>query len=72
MTGTTGTWACLAAETTASVSGPDVCAFLRGGGILTVAVLRDAGLDAAVELPDGTRPTARELTSGRSYALIET
>jgi (1->4)-alpha-D-glucan 1-alpha-D-glucosylmutase len=46
-------------------AGPDVCAYLRGGEILVIAVLRDAGQDAPIE---GYGPV-RELTDGRSYAL---
>ena len=46
-------------------AGPDVCAFRRGGEVLVVAVLRDRGQDAVVE---GRR--VRELTAGRSYALV--
>jgi (1->4)-alpha-D-glucan 1-alpha-D-glucosylmutase len=64
--------ACFAGEHYTPVdAGPDVCAYLRGGGILAVAVLRDAGLDARLTLPDGSAPAARELTGGRSYALVE-
>ena len=47
-------------------AGPDVCAFVRGGRWLVVAVLRDAGLDAEI---DGRR--VRDLTDGRSYALLD-
>jgi (1->4)-alpha-D-glucan 1-alpha-D-glucosylmutase len=51
-------------------AGPDVCAYVRGGEVLAVAVLRDAGLDATVEVPwEGPR-TVRDLTGGRSYALL--
>ena len=47
-------------------AGPDVCAYMRGGEILVIAVLREAGQDAAVE---GYGPV-REVTDGRSYALV--
>jgi (1->4)-alpha-D-glucan 1-alpha-D-glucosylmutase len=47
-------------------AGPDVCAFVRGGSVLVVAVLRDAGLDATV---DGRRVS--DLTGGGSYALLD-
>jgi (1->4)-alpha-D-glucan 1-alpha-D-glucosylmutase len=51
-------------------AGPDVCAFTRGGEVLVVAVLRDAGLDAAVDVPwEGPRGV-RELTGGSSWALV--
>jgi (1->4)-alpha-D-glucan 1-alpha-D-glucosylmutase len=46
-------------------AGPDVCAYRRGGDVLVVAVLRDAGLDATVE----GRPVGA-ITDGRSYALV--
>jgi (1->4)-alpha-D-glucan 1-alpha-D-glucosylmutase len=45
-------------------AGPDVCAFRRGE-VLVIAVLRDAGLDAEIE-----GRTVRDLTGGRSYALL--
>jgi (1->4)-alpha-D-glucan 1-alpha-D-glucosylmutase len=47
-------------------AGPDVCAFERGGEVLVVAVLRDAGLDAEIE----GHGRAGDLTAGRSYALV--
>ena len=47
-------------------AGPDVCACLRGGDILVVAVLREPGLDAALE-----GRTVREITGGRWYALLD-
>ena len=51
-------------------AGPDVCAFVRGGDVLVVAVARDAGLDATVEVPwEGPRRVG-DLTGGRSYALV--
>ena len=51
-------------------AGPDVCAFVRGGEVLAVAVLRDAGLDAEVDVPWEGRRRVRDLTGGRSYALL--
>ena len=50
-------------------AGPDVCAFVRGGEVLAVAVLRDAGLDVEVDVPWLGRRRVRDLTSGRSYGL---
>jgi (1->4)-alpha-D-glucan 1-alpha-D-glucosylmutase len=51
-------------------AGPDCCAFVRGGEVLALAVLRDAGLDATVEVPwDGPR-RVRDVTDGSSYALL--
>ncbi|MDQ3742441.1 MAG: malto-oligosyltrehalose synthase, partial [Actinomycetota bacterium] len=47
-------------------AGPDVCAFLRGGSVLVVAVLREAGQRAAIE----GFGSVSEITSGRSYALV--
>ena len=47
-------------------AGPDVCAYMRGGEVLVIAVLREAGQEAAIE---GYGPV-RELTDGRSYALV--
>jgi (1->4)-alpha-D-glucan 1-alpha-D-glucosylmutase len=47
-------------------AGPDVCAFMRGGEILVVAVLRDEGEEALVE----GQGYVRELTGGRSYAVF--
>ncbi|HEX8083745.1 MAG TPA: malto-oligosyltrehalose synthase [Solirubrobacteraceae bacterium] len=47
-------------------AGPDACAFTRGGSVLVVAVLRDAGQDAVVE----AHGSVRSLTDGRSYALV--
>ena len=51
-------------------AGPDVCAFVRGGEVLAVAVLREAGLDAEVDVPWRGRERVGELTGGRSYALL--
>jgi len=51
-------------------AGPDVCAFVRGGEVLAVAVLRDAGLDAEVEVPWQGRARVGDLTGGRSYGLL--
>jgi (1->4)-alpha-D-glucan 1-alpha-D-glucosylmutase len=65
-------------------AGPDVCAFVRGGDVLAVAVMRDAGLDAEVRLPGrwrdvlgdgatydtGAGAPVRALTGGRSYGLL--
>jgi (1->4)-alpha-D-glucan 1-alpha-D-glucosylmutase len=51
-------------------AGPDCCAFVRGGEVLAVAVLRDAGLDAEIEVPWAGRRRVRELTQGSSYALL--
>ena len=47
-------------------AGGDVCAFLRGGAVLVVAVLRDAGLDAEI----AGHGRVRDLTGGRPYALV--
>jgi (1->4)-alpha-D-glucan 1-alpha-D-glucosylmutase len=47
-------------------AGPDVCGYLRGGSVLAVAVLREAGQDAVVE----GHGSVRSLTDGRSYALV--
>ncbi len=47
-------------------AGPDVCAYLRGGSVLVVAVLREAGQDATI---DG-HGSVRSVTEGRSYALV--
>jgi hypothetical protein len=38
--------------------------------VLAVAVLRDAGLDAEVDVPWGSGERVGELTGGRSYALL--
>jgi (1->4)-alpha-D-glucan 1-alpha-D-glucosylmutase len=55
-------------------AGPEVCAYVRGSGpgeeVLVVAVLREAGQDATLALPDGPVPV-RSITNGRSYALVE-
>jgi (1->4)-alpha-D-glucan 1-alpha-D-glucosylmutase len=51
-------------------AGPDVCAFVRGGEVLAVAVLRDAGLGAEVDVPWNGRGRVGDLTGGRSYALL--
>jgi (1->4)-alpha-D-glucan 1-alpha-D-glucosylmutase len=51
-------------------AGPDVCAFVRGGEVLAVAVLRDAGLDAVIDVPWGEPTRAGALTGGRSYGLL--
>ena len=51
-------------------AGPDCCAFVRGGEVLVVAVPREAGQDAMIEVPwEGPR-RVRDLTGGRSYALL--
>jgi (1->4)-alpha-D-glucan 1-alpha-D-glucosylmutase len=50
-------------------AGDDVCAFVRGGEVLVVAVLRDAGQDAFVEMPWGKAARVGDLTGGRSYAI---
>ncbi|HEV2755805.1 MAG TPA: malto-oligosyltrehalose synthase [Actinomycetota bacterium] len=47
-------------------AGPDVCAYLRGGSVLVVAVVREAGQDAAIE----GHSSVRDVTDGRSYALV--
>jgi (1->4)-alpha-D-glucan 1-alpha-D-glucosylmutase len=47
-------------------AGPDVCAYVRGGSVLVLAVLRDAGQDAAIE----GHGLVRDITGGRSYALL--
>jgi (1->4)-alpha-D-glucan 1-alpha-D-glucosylmutase len=47
-------------------AGPDVCAYLRGGEVLVIAVLREAGQRAVI---DGWGCVA-EHTAGRSYALV--
>jgi (1->4)-alpha-D-glucan 1-alpha-D-glucosylmutase len=51
-------------------AGPDVCAFVREDEVLAVAVLRDAGLDAEVDVPWEGRRRVGDLTGGRSYALL--
>jgi hypothetical protein len=51
-------------------AGPHVCAFVRGGEVLAVAVLRDAGQDADIDVPWLGRTRVRDLTDGRSYALL--
>ena len=51
-------------------AGPDVCAFVRGDEVLAVAVLRDAGLDAVVDVPWLGERRVGDLTGGRSYALV--
>jgi (1->4)-alpha-D-glucan 1-alpha-D-glucosylmutase len=48
-------------------AGPDVCAYVRGGSVLVVAVLREAGQDATIE----GHGRARSITGGRSYALAD-
>jgi (1->4)-alpha-D-glucan 1-alpha-D-glucosylmutase len=52
-------------------AGPDVCAFVRGGVVLALAVLRDPGQDAHVDVPWEGRQTVRRLTGGRAYALLD-
>ncbi len=51
-------------------AGPDVCAFVRGREVMTVAVLRDAGLEAIIAVPWDRPRRVKELTGGRSYALL--
>jgi len=51
-------------------AGPDVCAFVRGGEVMTVAVLRDPGLEAIIAVPWDRPRRVKELTGGRSYALL--
>jgi (1->4)-alpha-D-glucan 1-alpha-D-glucosylmutase len=51
-------------------AGPDCCAFVRGGEVLALAVLRDPGLDAEVDVPWLGRRRVRDLTDGSSYALL--
>jgi (1->4)-alpha-D-glucan 1-alpha-D-glucosylmutase len=51
-------------------AGPDCCAYVRGGEVLALAVLRDPGLDAEVEVPWLGRRRVKELTDGSSYALL--
>jgi (1->4)-alpha-D-glucan 1-alpha-D-glucosylmutase len=51
-------------------AGPHVCAFVRGGAVLAVAVLRDEGLDAELEVPWEGRRRVGDLTGGRSYAIV--
>jgi maltooligosyltrehalose synthase len=51
-------------------AGPDCCAYVRGGEVLAVAVLRDAGLEATVDVPWAGPQRVRDLTDGSSYALV--
>jgi (1->4)-alpha-D-glucan 1-alpha-D-glucosylmutase len=55
-----------AGEYTPIDAGPDVCAYVRGGEILVVAVLREVGQEAVIE----GWGSVRDLTGGRSYALV--
>jgi (1->4)-alpha-D-glucan 1-alpha-D-glucosylmutase len=50
-------------------AGDDVCAFVRGGEVLVVAVLRDAGLDAEIDVPGSGPASVRELTGGGAFAI---
>jgi (1->4)-alpha-D-glucan 1-alpha-D-glucosylmutase len=51
-------------------AGPDVAAFVRGDDVAAIAVLRDAGQDATVEVPWLGERRVGDLTGGRSYALL--
>jgi (1->4)-alpha-D-glucan 1-alpha-D-glucosylmutase len=51
-------------------AGPDCCAYVRGGEVLAVAVPRDAGLDATIDVPWEGRRRVGDLTGGGSYALV--
>ena len=50
--------------------GPDVCAFVRGGQVLVVAVLREAGLDEQVAVPWSRPVRVGDLTEGRSFGWL--
>jgi (1->4)-alpha-D-glucan 1-alpha-D-glucosylmutase len=51
-------------------AGPDACAFVRGGSVAVVVPVREAGRDAAVEVPWLGRRAVRELCGDRPYALL--
>jgi (1->4)-alpha-D-glucan 1-alpha-D-glucosylmutase len=51
-------------------AGPDVCAFVRGGQVLVVAVLREAGLDERVAVPWARPVRVGDITDERSYGLL--
>jgi (1->4)-alpha-D-glucan 1-alpha-D-glucosylmutase len=51
-------------------AGPYVCAFVRGGDVLVVAVMRSDGLDATVDVPWLGERRVGDLTEGRSYAIL--